>query len=148
MFTIHMGIPEMKAFWDELKTKKDSGKATKTEQDEYKKIGKALALLSNDPRHPGLNSRDIPSLTARYGERVWESYLENNTPSAERIFWVYGPNQGDITIIAIEPHPNDKKGIAYKKITLSSMEESIKKENEQKDDKREDKKKARKEKKK
>lgn len=148
MFTIHMGLPEMKSFWDELKAKNDSGKATKTESAEYKKIGKALVLLANDPRHPGLNSHDIPSLTARYGERVWESYLENNTPSAGRIFWVYGPNQADITIIAIEPHPNDKKGISYKKITLSAMEESIKKENEQKDDKREDKKKGKREKKK
>lgn len=148
MFTIHMGLPEMKSFWDELKAKNDSGKATKTEQGEYKKIGKALVLLANDPRHPDLNSHDIPSLTARYGERVWESYLENNTPSAGRIFWVYGPNQGDITIIAIEPHPNDKKGIAYKNITLSAMEEGPNKENEQKDDKSEDKKKGKREKKK
>lgn len=127
MFKIHMGIPEMKAFWDELQSKNDSGKATKKEQDEYKKIGKALVLLANDPRHPGLNSHDIPSLTARYGERVWVSYLENNTPSAGRIFWVYGPNQGNITIIAIEPHPNDRKSIAYKKITLSAMEEASRK---------------------
>ncbi len=37
-----------------------------------------------------------------------------------RIFWVYGPNQQDITIIGLEPHPNDKKD-AYDKITLSSM---------------------------
>ena len=53
--------------------------------------------------------------------KVWQSYLENHTPQAGRIFWVCGPNQKDITVIGVEPHPNDK-GDAYRKITLSDME--------------------------
>ena len=53
----------------------------------------------------------------------WESYLENNKPADGRIFWVYGPNKSDITIIGLEPHPNDKKD-AYRKITLSAMDKS------------------------
>lgn len=36
-----------------------------------------------------------------------------------RVFWVYGPNKNEITIIGIEPHPNDKSN-SYKKITLSA----------------------------
>ena len=59
----------------------------------------------------------------RYGQKVWESYLENHKPAAGRIFWVYGPDKNDITIIGIEPHPNDKKD-AYQKITLSSKSEA------------------------
>ena len=51
--------------------------------------------------------------------KVWESYLENDTPGAGRLFWVYGPDKGDITVIGLEPHPNDKSN-AYRKITLSS----------------------------
>lgn len=125
MFTIRMGIPEMEEFWDGLEAKVDSGTASKTEVTLYKKIGKALVLLANDPRYPGLNSHEISSLTARYGQKVWESYLENKTPAAGRIFWTYGPGQGDITIVAIEPHPNDKSN-AYKKITLSAMGEVLK----------------------
>ena len=125
MFTIRMGIPEMEEFWDGLEAKVDSGTASKTEITLYKKIGKALVLLANDPRYPGLNSHEISSLTARYGQKVWESYLENKTPAAGRIFWTYGPGQGDITIVAIEPHPNDKSN-AYKKITLSAMGEVLK----------------------
>ena len=125
MFTIRMGIPEMEEFWDDLEAKVDSGTASKTEITLYKKIGKALVLLANDPRYPGLNSHEISSLTARYGQKVWESYLENKTPAAGRIFWTYGPGQGDITIVAIEPHPNDKSN-AYKKITLSAMGEVLK----------------------
>ena len=125
MFTIRMGIPEMEEFWDGLEAKVESGTASKTEITLYKKIGKALVLLANDPRYPGLNSHEISSLTARYGQKVWESYLENKTPAAGRIFWTYGPGQGDITIVAIEPHPNDKSN-AYKKITLSAMGEVLK----------------------
>ena len=125
MFEIHMGVPEMAKYWRTLKEKISAGNANKEEASRYKKIGKALVLLSNNPRHPGLNSHEISALTARYGIKVWESYLENNKPAAGRIFWVYGPNQGDITIIGIEPHPNDKSN-AYKKITLSAMEETEK----------------------
>ncbi len=125
MFTMRMGIPEMEEFWDGLEAKVDSETASKTEITLYKKIGKALVLLANDPRYPGLNSHEISSLTARYGQKVWESYLENKTPAAGRIFWTYGPGQGDITIVAIEPHPNDKSN-AYKKITLSAMGEVLK----------------------
>lgn len=125
MFTIRMGIPEMDAFWSELETKIETETASKDEVKLYKKIGKALVLLANDPRYPGLNSHEISSLTARYGQKVWESYLENKTPAAGRIFWTYGPDQGDITIVAIEPHPNYKSN-AYKKITLSAMGEVLK----------------------
>ena len=124
MFTIHMGIPEMEAFWDNLEKKVDTGTASKDEDKLYKRIGKALALLASDPRHPGLRSHEISSLTARYGRKVWESYLENRTPAAGRIFWAYGPGKNDITILAIEPHPNDKAN-AYKRITLSAMGDVI-----------------------
>ena len=57
----------------------------------------------------------MTSLTARYETKAWESHLENKSPAAGSIFWVYGPGQGDMTVIGIEPHPNDGKGNAYKK---------------------------------
>lgn len=120
MYSIHMGIPEMEALWNNLRNKVKRAIATKDESKLYKQFGKALTLLSNNPRHPGLQSHEISALTSRYGMKVWESYLENNTPKAGRIFWVYGPDQGDITIIGLEPHPNDKSN-AYRKITLSSI---------------------------
>lgn len=120
-----MGVPEMEEFWEKLEVKVKSGASSKSEEKLYRKIGKALVLLSRDPRYPGLNSHEISSLTARYGQKVWESYLENKKPAAGRIFWTYGPGQGDITIVAIEPHPDDKS-TAYKKITLSDMGEVLK----------------------
>lgn len=121
MFKIRMGIPEMKQIWENLEKKYNSNTLSKTEKELFKKLINCLKKLSNDPHYLGLQSHEIESLTRRYKIKVWESYLENNKPAAGRIFWVYGPNRGDITIIGLEPHPNDKKN-AYNKITLSSIE--------------------------
>lgn len=125
MFEIHLGIPEMEELWNSLSGKVNNGSAKRNEIKLYKRMGKAMALLSDNPRHPGLNSHEISSLTARYGMKVFESYLENNTPKAGRIFWVYGPDKKGITIIGLEPHPDDKSN-AYKKATLSFMGEEVK----------------------
>ena len=124
MFLIRMGVPEMAAFWENLCQAIKSGKSKADERRLYKKLGKAMQLLSDNPRHPGLESHEITSLSNRFGIKVWESYLENNTPGAGRIFWVYGPDRGEITIVGIEPHPNDKNS-AYDRITLSSTGKEI-----------------------
>ena len=108
----------------QLEQKYKDGKATKAEKKLRGQMGKAMALLSNNPRHPGLRSHEITSLTARYGIKVWESYLENDTPKAGRLFWCYGPAKGDITIIGLEPHPDDKSN-SYKKITLSATGQEV-----------------------
>ena len=118
-YEIHLGVPEMDELWQNLNRKHADGSANKKEEKLRKQMGKAMWLLSQDPRHPGLRSHEIPPLSARYGTKVWESYLENDTPGAGRIFWVYGPGQGQITVIGLEPHP-DNKSNAYKKVTLSA----------------------------
>ena len=118
-YEIHLGVPEMDELWQNLNRKHADGSANKKEEKLRKQMGKAMWLLSQDPRHPGLLSHEIPPLSARYGTKVWESYLENDTPGAGRIFWVYGPGQGQITVIGLEPHP-DNKSNAYKKVTLSA----------------------------
>lgn len=124
MFNIRLGIPEMDELWTSLNKKIKDDCANKNEIKIFNQLGKAMYLLQINPKHPGLNSHEIQPLTRRYGMKVFESYLENNTPKAGRIFWVYGPNKNDITIIGLEPHPDDKKN-AYKKITLSLMGEEI-----------------------
>ena len=119
-FDIRFGVPEMLDFWNSIYKKKINNSFSKDEMLFYNKFVKCLKLLSINPRHPGLKSHEISQLTDRYGMKVFESYLENNTPGAERIFWVYGPDKQSITIIGIEPHPNDKSD-AYRKIKLSSI---------------------------
>ncbi len=56
-----------------------------------------------------------------HGIKVWQSYLENKTSGAMRMYWVYGPNQGEITVIGLEPHPEDQKNGAYDKVVLSDL---------------------------
>ena len=120
-FNIRMGVPEMEALWSRLQGKYRAGIISKQDMSLYKKWGKALKLLSDNPRHPSLKTHDIEELSNRYGRRVWQSYLENKTSGAMRMYWVYGPDLQSITIIGLEPHPEDKKNGAYARIPLSDM---------------------------
>jgi hypothetical protein len=71
-----------------------------------KKVKKTLRLLRDiGPGHPGLNSHKYTSMVGLHGEDVWESYVENKTPGAWRIFWTYGPGADELTIITVGPHP-------------------------------------------
>jgi hypothetical protein len=69
-----------------------------------KKIRKALAQIETDPKYPGLNSHPFHTLFGPLGEPIWESYVENQAPSAWRVYWYYGPEQGEITIVALSSH--------------------------------------------
>ena len=70
-----------------------------------KSVRKALAYLESNPRHPALSTHKYSSLNGENGEEIYEAYAENQTPAAYRIFWHYGPDKREITIIAITPHP-------------------------------------------
>jgi hypothetical protein len=71
----------------------------------HKKVLACLGKLEANPKRPGLNSHRYESLDTVHGEKVWESYVENQTPGAYRVFRVYGPAPGTLTILAITPHP-------------------------------------------
>jgi hypothetical protein len=71
----------------------------------YKAVKKTLQFLSTNPRHPGLQTHEFTSLKGPKGEKVFEVYAEQSTPATYRIFWYYGPEKNQITIIAITPHP-------------------------------------------
>ena len=121
LFKIRMGIPEMNDFWNELTVRYEKGQLSKDEQKLFKKLVKAFGYLEVNPRHNSLESHEIDPLTHRYGIKVWQSYLENQNPAAGRIFWVYGPRKGEITILAVEPHPEDQKRGGYDRIKLSDL---------------------------
>lgn len=71
-----------------------------------KKTAKTLRLLAANPRHSGLNSHRYTSLDRHVGAAVWKSYVENRTPRAWRIWWYYGPEADQITVVRIGPHPD------------------------------------------
>lgn len=59
----------------------------------YKAIRKALGLMETNLRHQSLNTHPYSSLIGVNGEKVFESYAQNNTPGAYRVFWRYGPKR-------------------------------------------------------
>jgi hypothetical protein len=73
----------------------------------FKQVEKCVRLLLDNPRHPGLSTHEFASIEHPYDPRqkVFEAYMQNRTPGAFRLFWCYGPEKGEITIIAITPHP-------------------------------------------
>ncbi len=73
----------------------------------FKQLHKCVTLLIENPRHPGLNTHEFHSIPHPYSrdDKVFEAYVQNRTPGAYRLFWCYGPGKGEITIIAITPHP-------------------------------------------
>jgi hypothetical protein len=119
-FRIRMGVPDMAAVWSDLSTRKLQGKLDRNEDKFFKKLVKVLGFLGDNPRHHSLQTHEIDVLTRKYGFKVFEAYLENKTPAAGRIFWTYGPDKGDITIMGVEPHPDDKQG-SYARIKLSDF---------------------------
>lgn len=119
MFTIRMGVPKMKNFWDSLLKRKKKGDLDAHEKELFNKLSKSIRFLSNNPRHPGLRTHQIKALSRRYNLKIWQSYLDQGD-RARRIFWTYGPNRKEITILGIEPHPDDKRG-AYDRIKLSDL---------------------------
>lgn len=119
-FEIVLGIPDVENYWNDLSDKYENGKLSGKEEILFTKLIKAFKLLESDPRSNSLASHEIDVLTAKYGFKVFQSYLENKVPSAGRIFWKYGPEKRQITILAIEPHP-EMKSRSYKRIKLSNM---------------------------
>jgi hypothetical protein len=84
-FNIRMGLPEMAALWNDLSTRKQQGRLDKDEEKFFKKLVKTLGCLGQNPRHNSVASHEIDDLTRKYGLKIFQSYLENNTPSAGRI---------------------------------------------------------------
>lgn len=67
--------------------------------------GKALGYLETNPRYPEFNTHKYNAIRGLNGEEIFEAYAENKKPAAYRIFWQYGPNKRDITIVAITAYP-------------------------------------------
>jgi hypothetical protein len=74
--------------------------------EKLKKVQRALGYLPTNPRHPSLNTHVYTGYANPFDpiKPVFEAYAETRTPRAYRIFWCYGPEREEITILAITPH--------------------------------------------
>ena len=90
----------------EARKKNKKAKASKAEG-LFRQVHDCVQKLMNNPRHPGLKTHRFHSLKHPYkaGDPVFEAYVQNRTPGAYRLFWCYGPDRKEITIIAITAHP-------------------------------------------
>ena len=73
-----------------------------------KAVRKTLGFMETNLKHPSLQTHEFQFLKGPNEEKVFEAYAQQNTPGAYRIFWYYGPNKKEITIVAIvaiTPHP-------------------------------------------
>ena len=85
--------------------KKSLDSLEKTDSKKHKKVLKTLGLMEINLRHPSLNTHKYDSISGLNGEEDFEAYVDNKTPSAFRVFWCYGPNRDELTILAITSHP-------------------------------------------
>ncbi len=90
-----------------LNRKKNSLSKSSKIEGLFKQTYKTINLLQSNPRHPGLHTHEYDSIEHPFDpkQKIFEAYVQNNTSAAYRIFWCYGPEQKQITIITITAHP-------------------------------------------
>ncbi len=69
-----------------------------------KQIKKCFKLLSENPRHPSLNSHPLVGSEGSTGLKIWTSYIQNKTPAAHRVLWSYSKTKKEIIVLQIIPH--------------------------------------------
>ncbi len=72
----------------------------------FKTVCKILGYMEVDLHHSSLHTHKYDAITGQNKEEVFESYAQNRTPGAYRIFWYYGPGKEQITILDVSHHPN------------------------------------------
>ena len=90
---------------DEAKTQLERLCSNKSLNKRYNAVKKTINFLSSDPRYKSFRTHEFTSLKGPGGEKIFEAYAEQSTPAAYRVFWCYGPQKNQITIVAITPHP-------------------------------------------
>ena len=112
-------MPNMQKMRRELRFKPTADEQlTKIENDPalkgvLKQVRKTLGYLETNLQAKSLQTHEYKSLTRRYGRKIFEAYVQQDTPGAYRTFWYYGDDEVDkngkripiITIVAITPHP-------------------------------------------
>ncbi len=70
---------------DEAGEQLDRLKIDKGLSKRYKAVKKSIQFLSQNPRHPGLQTHEFTSLNGPKGEKVFEAYAEQATPAAHMV---------------------------------------------------------------
>jgi hypothetical protein len=90
-------------FSEEAKLKIHELKSDKSKKGLLKQLNKVLGFMETNLRHPSLNTHKFTEISCKLGD-VFETYAQNNTLGAYRVFWVYGPGKKELYILEITPH--------------------------------------------
>lgn len=78
-----------------------AAKLFKTNPAKKARVAKTLELLARDPRHPSLSTKKYDDALG-----IWQSYIEQHTPAAWRMWWQWDPGRPDtIIVVGFGPHP-------------------------------------------
>jgi len=91
-------------FSEQAKLKLQALKIDNSKKALLKQLRKTLGFMETNLKHPSLKTHKFDTLQCNLGD-VFESYVQNRTPGAFRIFWAYGPEKQQIYILDITPHP-------------------------------------------
>lgn len=73
-------------------------------QEKFKKVKKAIRMMRDvGPTYPSFCTHQMQYLKGPNGVTIWNSYIENKTPQAWRMYWVRC-DDGAIQIVSIGPH--------------------------------------------
>jgi hypothetical protein len=83
-------------------------------REKFKKAKRAIRVMREaGPTHSSFCTHKMDYLRGPGGAAIWNSYVENKTPQAWRMYWMRC-DDGSIQIISIGPHdhePGEQPGI-------------------------------------
>ena len=81
-------------------TRRATGRTKSSHQEGlFRQVRKTLRLLADNPRHPGLQTHACHSLQNPFDAKA-KVFEAQHAPGAYRVFWCYGPGEGEITVLA------------------------------------------------
>lgn len=73
-------------------------------QEKFKKAKRAIRIMREaGPKHPSFCTHKMQHLKGPGGAIIWNSYIENRTPQAWRMYWVRC-DDGSLQIVSLGPH--------------------------------------------
>jgi len=82
-------------------------KDTPSLRDKFKKAQRAIRMMREaGPTYPSFCTHKMEHLKGPNDAQIWNSYVENKTPQAWRMYWVRC-DDGSIQIVSIGPHDHD-----------------------------------------
>lgn len=76
-------------------------------KEKFKKAKRAIRMMVEaGPTYPSFCTHQMENLKGPGGATIWNSYVENKTPQAWRMYWVRC-DDGSIQVVSIGPHDHD-----------------------------------------